>query len=368
VNAATAEDLADLRAVVRAYLRSHPALADGRHDPAAGPERQATAWADACRELALGELAPAGPDVTGPELRALAVVAEEAGIGGAVGAFLPSVTATCAVRAASLADHEPAQAFLLGGARSVAVRVTTGELDLDMQVVAGGAHLVSGVVDAVVGGGDTVPVVLACRVAGRPVVIVLDDQRTAAATPSAAEFDLVRGSGHLTLSRTPARVAPITTGRLQRLADVTTVLVCWESLGRARRLLDELVAYAKVREAFGRVIGSFQSVKHQLADLSAELELAAAVMAAATDSAGEGRAAFARRAALAGAFVPATTVATTLECLRLFGGIGYTWEHDAHLHVRRAMSNQAWVRSGGDQHARLAALAGLADGPAAPVD
>jgi len=102
--------------------------------------------------------------------------------------------------------------------------------------------------------------------------------------------------------------------------------------------------YAKVREQFGRIIGSFQAVKHTLADMLAESELATAVAwdaARAADALGTGGPA-ASQASLSGAVAAVIALAgfqrNAQRNIQVHGGIGFTWEHDAHLYLRRALT------------------------------
>ncbi|MEZ0580773.1 acyl-CoA dehydrogenase family protein [Nocardioides sp. MH1] len=130
-----------------------------------------------------------------------------------------------------------------------------------------------------------------------------------------------------------------------------------EASGIARWCLDTAVEYAKVREQFGRPIGSFQAIKHLCAEM---LETAEAVTAAAWDAAcaadgDEEQWAFAVDVALATCFSGAVEVAKS--CIQVLGGIGFTYEHDAHFYLRRAVSLRGLVGSGDEAAARLTAAA-----------
>jgi alkylation response protein AidB-like acyl-CoA dehydrogenase len=123
---------------------------------------------------------------------------------------------------------------------------------------------------------------------------------------------------------------------LERLYDRAAVLFAFEQLGGAQRGLDLAVAYAKERYTFGRPIGSYQAVKHKLADVFVAVELARAnayygAWALSTGSDELGVAACLARISATEAFQSAAE-----EGLHVHGGIGFTWEHDAHLFLRRA--------------------------------
>ena len=129
-------------------------------------------------------------------------------------------------------------------------------------------------------------------------------------------------------------------------SDVTAAVLAAESTGIASWCVDTAVSYAKVREQFGRPIGSFQAVKHRCADMLAQLELARAATwdaASALDHDEDGEVEpEARALAVAVAAAVATTAA--VECaksaIQVLGGVGYTWEHDAHLFLKRALANR----------------------------
>ena len=127
----------------------------------------------------------------------------------------------------------------------------------------------------------------------------------------------------------------------QRVNDVVVTLMAAEHAGGARWCLDTATEYAKVRVQFGRPIGQFQAVKHRLADMAIRVEQMTAV---AWDSAMAAGAGDSDEAGLAAATAAALALdgyaLSAKECLQLLGGIGFTWEHDVHLHLKRAMADR----------------------------
>jgi len=119
------------------------------------------------------------------------------------------------------------------------------------------------------------------------------------------------------------------------------VLLAFEQVGGADRALEMGRDYALDRIAFGRPIGSFQAVKHMLAELSLIVESSKAVAAAATRAAGGEGTHFAEAAQIAKIYVGERASAFTQGCLQVFGGIGFAWEHDLHLFTRRLVANAA---------------------------
>ena len=143
------------------------------------------------------------------------------------------------------------------------------------------------------------------------------------------------------------------------------VLAAAESAGIARWCLETASEYAKVRVQFGRPIGQFQAVKHALADMLVSVEQCAAVAwdaAAAWSEAGDG-ADSALSAGIAGAVALDAAARCAKQCIQILGGIGFTWEHDAHLYLKRAMANLQLV-AGGDVGALEHEVTALAVGGA----
>jgi alkylation response protein AidB-like acyl-CoA dehydrogenase len=151
----------------------------------------------------------------------------------------------------------------------------------------------------------------------------------AAARPTAAAEDTQPSGADLT--RAPLRARP---------GARATILLSAESCGVAARALDMAVAYASDRVQFGRPIGSFQAIKHKAADVLRAVQAARlATYAAATDP-GD---AFA--VATAKALANDAVLRATKENIQIHGGIGVTWEHDAHLLYRRALANSVAFRT-----------------------
>jgi Acyl-CoA dehydrogenase, C-terminal domain len=137
------------------------------------------------------------------------------------------------------------------------------------------------------------------------------------------------------------------------LALATTALAA-ETVGTARRLFDMTLAYAKERYQFDVPIGSFQAIQHKLADMSLDLERAASAvqysaMALAASDSERFRATHVAKAAAGTAAMRAAK-----DGIQIHGGVGYTWEHDLHLYLRRAISSEHWMGTSAWHHDRLA--------------
>jgi len=122
---------------------------------------------------------------------------------------------------------------------------------------------------------------------------------------------------------------------LERQLDLACVLTCAESVGAMDVLFDTTVDYAKARTAFGRPIGSFQAVKHLLADTAMRLEQSKALAVAATRAVDAQDPDASGLASMAKAFIAEAGIELAHNCWQAFGGIAYTWEHDFHLFLRR---------------------------------
>ena len=124
----------------------------------------------------------------------------------------------------------------------------------------------------------------------------------------------------------------------QRVEDLAATVLAAEAAGLARWALQTATEYAKVREQFGKPIGSFQAIKHMCAEmlLRSEQIAVAAADAAQAAAAGRRRPQLSIAAAVAAATGIEAAKANAKDCIQVLGGIGITWEHDAHLYLRRA--------------------------------
>lgn len=156
-----------------------------------------------------------------------------------------------------------------------------------------------------------------------------------------AGLDLTRRVACVRLASARARLRPLSQDSVQRQIQRRGVLIAADALGLMQAMLYIVSEYAKIRIAFGRPIASFQAVKHQFAELFCTYELAQAIVVGAASELDVHGPEEHELALLAKRFVLPAAVDMTSELLRLMGGIGYTWEHDAHLYVRRAHADLA---------------------------
>jgi alkylation response protein AidB-like acyl-CoA dehydrogenase len=184
-------------------------------------------------------------------------------------------------------------------------------------------------------------------------------------------LDPSRPQARLDFAATPGRLAGAVGAGAhavrQGLAHATIALAA-EQVGGAERCLQAAVEYAGMRRQFGRPIGSFQAIKHKCADLLILVESArsAARYAASVSSSPESDEDLYAAAALAGAYCSTAYFTVAAENIQIHGGIGFTWEHHAHLYFRRAKASEVMFGTPVEHRAVLARHLGLPAGPASP--
>ncbi|GAA2499086.1 acyl-CoA dehydrogenase family protein [Streptomyces gobitricini] len=342
-----AED--DLRAAVRALLAGRAAPADltGRvEEPAA---HDAALWKALAADMGTaGLLVPEKLGGQGASHREAAVVLEE--LGRAV-TPVPYLTSSVIATETLLAAQAGDLVGELATGRKVAV--------LAVPLSAGPGHepvttgTVTGVADAA-----RADVLLVARPDGLYAVDAAD-ATIAPQTP----LDLTRPLAGVTATGGGTRLAGPEASRaaVRRGLLAGAGLLASEQLGVAEWCLEETVRHTRERHQFNRPIGSFQSLKHRMAQLWLEVVNARAAARNAADALATGSPEAPLAVAVAQAYCSRVAVHAAEECVQLHGGIGMTWEHPAHLYLKRAKSDQIALGSAG-QHQRT--LADLVDLPA----
>ncbi len=365
----------ELRAAVRALLADRC----GWPEVLARTETRQTydtgLWQVLAAELGCaGLLIPEGSGGAGASYREAAVVAEETGRAVAPVPFLGSaVVATAALLAAG--DEELLTA-LAAGAATVALAVPFAAAPgarPEPTVRLGGPALATGDGDpgyrlagSVAGVADALPAdVLIVPADGVPYGLYAVRAAEARMTP-VVSLDMTRQLADLTFDNAPGRrvaTGAAAEGAVSVALTAGAAMLAAEQLGAAERCLEITVAYLKERRQFARPVGSFQALKHRAADLwvGVTQARAAARYAAACLAAVDPDTPVA--VALAKAACSDIAVRAAQECVQLHGGIGFTWEHPAHLYLKRAKSSSIGFGTA-DRH--RASLAGLIDLPAPP--
>jgi alkylation response protein AidB-like acyl-CoA dehydrogenase len=312
---------AALREAVRAFAGQYATPEQVRATMTGPTGRDERTWERLARELGLTALAvPEHCGGAGAGPAEVAVAVEELGR-----VLLPSPYLSTAVVALALASQTAAERYLPG----LAAGSLVGALALDADVTAAGGT-VSGVARNVVDG--ALASLLLVRVGDRLLAV-----EAAAATVEPLEtLDQTRRQALVRFDRAPALPA----GPVAPVTALHRVLLAAECVAAARHCLEVTVDYLKTRRQFGRPVGSFQALKHRAADLAVAVESAHATARAAVWTAASDPAALATLAPLAALHCSRTFVRVAAEMIQLHGGIGFTWEHEAHLYFKRAKSTQ----------------------------
>jgi alkylation response protein AidB-like acyl-CoA dehydrogenase len=175
-------------------------------------------------------------------------------------------------------------------------------------------------------------------------------------------LDQTRKLARLDFAAVPATlIGSVGDGRevLSRTLDVAAIAQAAEQLGGAQRALDMAVGYAKVRHQFGRPIGSFQAIKHRCADLLLEVESLRSAVQYAAAAVAEDSAEVPVVASLVKAYASDVYFHVAAENIQIHGGIGFTWEHDAHLYFKRAKASELFLGDASYHREHLATRIGL---------
>ena len=201
---------------------------------------------------------------------------------------------------------------------------------------------------------------------GEPTQILVPADAPGLTLRPLASLDLSRRFAHLDLAGVTVPEDAVLSGggiELDAQLRAATVLNLAETIGAMDALFEMTVSYAKDRIAFGRPIGSFQAIKHLLADQAVYLETAKAATAAAVIAVSRDTEDAAELVSMAAAYVLDQGNELAQDCLQVHGGIGYTWEHDLHLYLRRIRSNSSLFGDPAWHRERLCVLAGLGEDP-----
>ncbi|MCV7056008.1 acyl-CoA dehydrogenase [Mycolicibacterium gilvum] len=327
--AAVSGQLDRLKALVLARATLDAADTDGASNPS---DLWSAATGLGWTGLALAE------DVGGSGfgLAELAVVVECLGHQLAPGPFLTSVSAAVVIDRCA---PDSVRAELLPGSAS---GDTVAALGISGTVAVGADNTATGECATVLGAPDASLLVL---VAGDDVVIV--DAGDDGVTVTRLDcLDTTRSIGSVTLDGVAVPADRILRGAARDARTVFRTLTAAEAVGVSWAALDMAVEYAKVREQFGRTIGTFQAVKHHAANMLVSAETATAAVWDAARADDLDSAWFA--AAVAAALAIKAQVFNAQNNIQLHGGIGFTWEHDAHLYLRRARTLAALMADGVD--------------------
>ena len=229
---------------------------------------------------------------------------------------------------------------------------------------AGGAWRMSGTFGHVLDGAAAGEFLVAAEHAGDLLLLAVRADDPGVRIRRMVTLDLTRPQAEVTLTEAagvPASLPGRGEDLLRLTRTVAAVCLASEQAGGARRVLEEVVRHAVTRRQFGRPIGSFQAVKHACAQMLvlAEAATSAARRAAAALDPADPSADAVRLAEVATVYCSRAYREITASALQLYGGLGFTWEHGVHLHLKRARSGESLFRSRDDALDAVADLLGI---------
>ena len=346
-------DQGELARAVRGWLKraAPPEAVRKALDAAPGDGGRPPYWPGLAAQGLLGPHLPEERGGGGGGLTDLAVVLEETGRAALPGPYLPTVLASAVLdRAgqdelvAGLADGTRTAAVAFGPGSLTAVPGPDGELALD------------GCAPPVLGAGDADVIVLAAAI-HHTVTIWLAVDRADLTVRVQDSADPTRPTAEVRASAVAVPEGRVLDVDPALVTDLAAVLFAAEACGTAGWALETAVGHARVREQFGRPIGQFQAVKHLCADMLVRVEQARALTWDAARTQDEPQAVRGLTAALAAATALDAAYGCAKDCVQILGGLGFTWEHDAHLHLRRATTARALLGTGAHHRLRAARLA-----------
>ncbi len=341
---AISEEHEALQATTRRWLDAHCPPSVPRALLDADDEELQPVWKEFAAQGWLGIHLPERWGGQGHGLFELAVVLEQTGWSLLPGPVLPTVAVSALVAEVATADQ--AAALLPGladGSTPAGIHLGGSHLEV-LEHGADGGLVVDGVLRPVLGAPTAAVALVPARDADGTVAWCLLDMGGGAGTAQATpleSLDPTRRVGTVTAERVTVPVQRRLALSTERVREIAVAVSAAEATGGARWCLETASEYAKVRRQFGRPIGQFQAVKHRLADMLVRVEQITAVSWDAALAAAAGHSDEAALAlAVAGAIAFDGSVDCAKDCIQLLGGIGFTWEHDAHMHLKRALATR----------------------------
>jgi alkylation response protein AidB-like acyl-CoA dehydrogenase len=358
------EEQGELRKAVRKFAAENfdePAV---RRLMESDPTFDAKVWARLGGELGvLGLSVPESDGGVGGTLVDQAVAVEELGAqlacGPLFGTVYLAIPALVAAPAGTARDELLTD--LVEGRRTAAFAVTdaAGAFDADAVGVTASGDELTGTVEQVVDGSAADVLLVAAKGPDGVALYALDGAGSGIARTALDTLDLTRPQANVEFTGAPATLIAGPTEApavIERALQVGAALLAVEQVGAAQHLLDLSVEYAKTRLQFGRPIGSFQAVKHRLADVLVDVEHARSTAYHAIWALSDGSDDPALATSIAQAVCSAALSHVATDAIQVHGGIGFTWEHQAHLYFKRAATDAVLLGSAEQHRARVAEL------------
>jgi len=352
MNFAFTEEQEELRKTVRAFLEAKSAETAVREQMETDSGYDTAVWSQMGEQLGLQGLAiPEQFGGSGYTFVELGIVLEEQGRALLCAPFFSTV-----VLAANTLLHsgdDAAKAAHLPGIASgetiatLAFTEPSGKWDesgiTTEATAAGDGWTLTGVKSFVLDGHTASLIIVAARTAKGVSLFTVAGDAAGLTRTALSTMDQTRKQAKLEFAGTPATLLG-TEGEgwtvLSTVLDLAAVGLAAEQVGGAQKVLEQAVEYAKVRVQFGRPIGSFQAIKHKCADMLLEVESAKSAAYYGLWCAAEQNDELPSVASLAKAYCSEAYFHATAENIQIHGGIGFTWEHPAHLYFKRAKSSE----------------------------
>ncbi|MBO0838788.1 MAG: acyl-CoA/acyl-ACP dehydrogenase [Actinobacteria bacterium] len=347
---------------VRRFVAERSPLTSLRNLIASGEPYDGAVWKQMASQLGLaGLVIPESYGGVGAGYSALSVALTELGAGLVAS---PLLAGLLAAEALLRLEDEEARTDLLP-------RIAGGELIATLaaasvsggRVTASGAAVgatLTGAVSPVLNGAEASVILVPAEADGLTQLYLVDAGADGLTATRLTAVDHSRSLARITLEATPARLlAGDAQLALAAAQDLANLAIAAESAGAMKACVDMTSEYAKIRVAFGQPIGAFQAVKHRLADMEKSWELGNAALRDAARAADAEPDRFPTAAAVARVMLSTAYGEAVVDTVQLHGGIGFTWEHDAHLYYKNGLSNKVLLGTPGDQLDRLADLLGI---------
>ena len=361
------DDQSELRKVVRAFLDRYSAETEVRRLMATEDGYDRALWRRMATELGLQGLAVAEEyDGAGFGYLELGIVFEEMGRALLCAPYFATV---------ALAAEAIMRSGDVAAAKDLLPGIATGETVATLAIGTDADHLgtvraqrtaegwaVTGTEPYVPDGHVADLVLVVGRTEAGPSLFAVEAGAPGFAGTPLPTIDQTRRQARLDFAAAPARLigadgaaGPV----IERTLATAAVLLGAEQLGGASKALEMAVDYAGLRAQYGRPIGSFQGIKHLCADMLVDLESAYSALYEALWTLEAGTADVALSAAVARIFCTDAYTRITGDCIQVHGGIGFTWEHPAHLYFKRAKSSEVLLGTPAQHRGRVATLLGL---------
>jgi alkylation response protein AidB-like acyl-CoA dehydrogenase len=352
VNFGFSEEQEELRSAVRRYFEDKSPSTEVRRLMETTEGYDPAVWSQMANQLGLQALTiPEEFGGAGFGYVELVVVLEEMGRALVCAPYFASVA--LAANALLSSGDDAAKAEYLPGIASgetiatLAYTEPSGRWDIEgIELAAtksGDGWSLTGVKSYVLDGHTASLILVAARTAAGISLFAVDGEASGLTRTALATMDQTRKQAKLEFEG----VAGLLIGEdgdacpvLQKTLDLAAVALAAEQVGGAQRVLEMSVEYAKTRIQFGRPIGSFQAIKHKCADMLLEVESAKSAAYYAGWAAAEDNDELPVTACLAKAYCSEAYFHAAAENIQIHGGIGFTWEHDAHLYFKRAKSSE----------------------------